>query len=226
MKKLFILFAVFCLSQAGSVKADTDLSVYDNVIYVEPATVSLSDDGAEVTLSICMNNTAAIRGFQFDMYLPTGVTAMKTPKGKYVVSLTAARLSDDDEHTLTVAEQTDGAIRFLCGSQYDETFTGTSGEIATIKVKIEGLTDGEYPIALKNMKLTETDISKFYEAAEVVTTLTIQTATGIDALLVNGERVNNVYDLQGRKVNSQLSVFNSQLKKGLYIMDGKKVRVK
>lgn len=218
MKKLFILFAVFCLSHAGTVKADTDLSVYDNVIYVSPAIVDLSEDGSEVTFSICMNNTAAIRGFQFDMYLPAGVTAMKTAKGKYVVSLTANRLADDDEHTLTVAEQTDGAIRFLCGSQYDETFTGTSGEIATIKVKIDDLADGEYPITLKNMKLSETDISHFYEAAEVVTTLTIQTATGINDNHRETRTGNRYYDLQGRHVMKPAN--------GLYIKDGKKVVVK
>ena len=33
-----------------------------------------------------------------------------------------------------------------------------------------------------------------------------------------------IYDLSGRKVNSQFSNFNSQLKrKGIYIMDGKKI---
>ena len=32
-----------------------------------------------------------------------------------------------------------------------------------------------------------------------------------------------VYDLSGRKVNSQFSIFNSQLKKGAYIVNGKKV---
>ena len=39
-----------------------------------------------------------------------------------------------------------------------------------------------------------------------------------------------IYDLQGRKVNaqpnSQFSILNSQLKKGLYIVNGKKVLVK
>ena len=34
---------------------------------------------------------------------------------------------------------------------------------------------------------------------------------------------NEVYDLQGRRVNSRFSIHNSQLKKGLYIVNGKKV---
>ena len=180
MKKIIFLFAALCLAQAGTIKVtcaelveSTDLTAYSNVIYVAAVTMDPSVDGSETTLSICMNNTAEIRGFQFDLYLPEGMTAVKTSKGKFVVSLSEARLPEDDEHTLAVAAQGDGAIRFLCGSQYDETFTGTSGEIATIKVNVEGLAEGQYPITLKAMKLSETDITKFYTVDEVVTTFAV-----------------------------------------------------
>lgn len=166
---------MLCLAQI-TVKADTDVTAYNNIIYVASATVD-PVDGTEIELSICMNNTADIRGFQFDMYLPNGMTAVKTSKGKVAASLNVARLPKDDEHTLTVAEQADGAIRFLCGSLYDETFTGTSGKIATIKVNIKNMADGEYPIILKDIKLSETDISKFYEVDDDVTTLTISTGS-------------------------------------------------
>ena len=51
--------------------------------------------------------------------------------------------------------------------------------------------------------------------------------TGIEnltpALSVGKEAV---YDLQGRKVNSQFSILNSQLPKGLYIVNGRKVIMK
>ena len=36
----------------------------------------------------------------------------------------------------------------------------------------------------------------------------------------------SVYDLQGRKINAQSSMFNVQLPKGIYIVNGKKVLVK
>lgn len=180
MKKIFFLLAVLCLTHASLVKADTDLTALGNVIYVAPATVDPNVEGCEATLSICMNNTAAIRGFQFDLYLPEGMTAVKTSKGKYAVAFNQARLQEDDEHTLNVAGQDNGAIRFLCASQYEETFTGTSGEIATIKVNIEGMTGGKYPITLKAVKLSETDISKSYEVAEVVTTFTVNGPIGPD----------------------------------------------
>lgn len=205
-------------SAADTAKDDTDFTAYSNVIYVAPATIDPSGAGSETTLSICMNSTARIRGFQFDMYLPKGMTAVKSTKGKFITSLNKACLPEDDEHTLTVAEQSDGAIRFLCGSQYDETFTGSTGEIATIKVSIGELADGEYPVTLKAIKLSETDISRFYTVDEIVTTFTVESSTGVSSILTGQQQPAPLYDLQGRQVNAA--------HKGLYIRNGKKVVVK
>ncbi len=199
----------FTVSASIDPESGTDYTAYGNVIYVAPASV-ISGSDAETTLSICMNNTAAIRGFQFDLYLPEGMTAVKSSKGKFIVSLNSDRLPEDDEHTLTVAEQADGAIRFLCGSQYDETFTGASGEIATIKVNIEGLADGEYPITLKAIKLSESDISNYYEVAEIVTTFEVIKPTGVSEMYkANEDNDGDYYDLSGRRV--------AQPTKGVYI---------
>ena len=141
-------------------KENTDLSGNDNVIYVEPFAVT---PGTPTTISIKMKNTAEIRGFQFDLYLPEGMTVVKSSRGKIQGALSSGRLPEDDEHELTFSERPDGAIRFLCSSQYDETFTGTDGEIATLQVNVaEGMADGNYALLLKNMKLTETDIRNYY----------------------------------------------------------------
>lgn len=155
--------------------ANTDISALDNIIYVEPFNAAA---GTQVQMSFKMKNSAAIRGFQFDLYLPDGVTVAKSAKGKILASLTEARLPDEDEHTLTLSEQLDGSIRFLCGSMADETFTGTDGEIATLTINIDGgMANGDYSVSLKEMKLTETDISKYYETALIETTLTIGAAS-------------------------------------------------
>ncbi len=76
----------------------------------------------------------------------------------------------------------------------------------------------------------------------VIKDVTEEITTGINsASLMNNEEMNNssfIYDLQGRKVatltknepvgnhHSQLSMLNSQLKKGVYIVDGKKVVIR
>ena len=171
---------------------DTDISSMNNVIYLNK--VEANADG-QINLSIRMKNTAAIRGFQFDIYLPDGVTVVKSAKGKIVGSLSDGRLPEDDEHTLTLSEQSDGAIRFLCGSLYDETFTGNDGEIATLTVKIaENMSDGNYPIILRNMKLTETDINNYYQTDYVKSTLTIKSYTLGD---INSDQKIDVSDYIG-----------------------------
>ena len=215
MKKIFLPILMMCLGFATQVQAeDTDLTTLDNVIYVAPQTVAQGT--TEVTLSLQMKNTAEIRGFQFDMYLPEGITAKKNAKGKIQgIAFNSDRLPEDDEHTITVSAQADGAIRFLIGSMYDETFTGNEGELMTMLVIVDAnIAEGEYPITLKTMKLSETDISKFYEHAEITTTLTVSSTTGIKNIDSNAGN-GSVYDLQGRKI------VNTS-KKGLYIKNGKK----
>jgi hypothetical protein len=195
---------------------DTDVSTIDNVIYISPFTVTA---GTQTTLSIKMKNKAAIRGFQFDLYLPEGMTAVKSSKGRIQGVLNAGRLPDEDEHDLTFSEQADGAIRFLCSSQYDETFIGTEGEIATLQVNVAaGMADGDYALLLKEVKLTETDISKFYLTELVKTTVTVGTSAGIDVVLDENDTV--WYTLDGRKLDKKPTA------KGVYINNSRKVVIK
>ena len=201
-----------------------DWDAKDNVIFIAPFTATA---GTKTAISFEMKNTAAIRGFQFDLYLPEGMTVVKSAKGKIQGKLSEGRLPDEDEHDLTFSQQPDGAIRFLCSSQYDETFTGTSGELATLQVEIASdMANGDHAIQLKNMKLTETDISKYYTSDLIESTVTIEggATTGINSLTsdpsAKGEESGNIYSLDGRKVS------NSGLPKGIYIKNGKKVVIK
>ena len=158
-------------------KVNTNVSSIDNVIYVSPFTASA---GTETVISFKMKNTAEIRGFQFDVVLPEGMTPVvednvilcdlnddrspKTSKGKLY-------------HTIDANIQDDGSYRILCGAQQEKTFLDTDGEIAVLYVNIANeMEEGDYPIVLKNIKLTETDISKFYATELVESTVTIEEA--------------------------------------------------
>ena len=170
----------------------TDASAIDNVIYMDPIEVT---KGKEVIVSLKMKNTAGIRGFQFDMQLPFGVTVKKDENDRFVSSLNDKRLPSGSAHTLTVSEQQDGSIRFLCGSQQDETFTGADGEILTVRLCIdEHMLDGQYPVVLKNVKLTETNINNYYETATVQTAMTVIAYTPGD---ISGDGVIDVSDYIG-----------------------------
>ena len=171
---------------------DTDISSMNNVIYLNKVEANAD---SQINLSIRMKNNVGIRGFQFDLYLPEGITAVKNAKGKIINSLSEGRLPEDDEHSLSLNEQSDGSIRFLCGSLYDETFTGNDGEIATISVKLaEDMEDGDYPIILRNLKLTETYINNFYQTDYVKSTLTVKSYMLGD---INGDGKVDVSDYIG-----------------------------
>ena len=152
----------------------TDISQMDNVIYIESTE---ERTGTEATISFKMKNTAAIRGFQFDLELPEGVMPVEED-GEYVYWLNADRApkkaGGQYYHTLEVTKQADGSYRFLCGAQQNKTFKGNDGEVAVIQVAIaDNMKEGDYAIRLKNVKLTETDISNYYQTDEVVAKLTI-----------------------------------------------------
>ncbi len=169
---MVMLLMLLSVGQWGRVMAEsTDGSGTDNMIYIEPLTAT---QGSQAVISIRMKNTAAIRGFQFDLCLPEGVTAVKSETGKIQSELNASRLPEDDEHQLTFSEHEGGVVRFLCGSMYDETFTGNDGEIATLQVNIaDDMAAGDYAVLLKDIKLTETDIAKFYITELLASTLTV-----------------------------------------------------
>ncbi|MBR2153666.1 MAG: hypothetical protein IJ901_03515 [Bacteroidaceae bacterium] len=171
MKKLIVSLFFACMTIGYAYAENTDVSTIDNVVYITPCTVF---PGTQTTLSIQMKNTAEIRSFQFDLYLPDGVSVVKSAKGKIQGALNPDRLPEEDEHTLTFSEQPDGAIRFLSGSEFAETFTGTDGVIATLKINVAAdVVAGDYPVYIRNIVLSENDIANHYDTELVESTITV-----------------------------------------------------
>lgn len=193
-------------------KANTDVSGIDNVLYVEPFK---ADAGQQAVLSVKMKNKAEIRGFQFDLTLPEGVQAVKGSNGRIQAKLAADRLPEEDEHTLMVTEQADGTLRFLCGSEYMETFTGNDGEILTLTLDIAAdIANGEHSILLSNIKLGENDMNVSYSTDSVESTLTIGEGGSPEPIGKNGERWGDV--------NNDGSVDVSDIATIISIMAGKR----
>ena len=203
----------------GMAMPATDESDAENVIYVENVSGSKN---SQVELSVRMRNASDIRGFQFDLYLPEGVTIANNAK----VSLSSDRLAAGDAHTLMADKMTDGAVRFLCSSMNDESFAGGDGEIATLTVNIaDNVANGDYDVVVKNAIMTETDISKSYEADNIKSTLTVLGQTGVETVTADNERRDgSIYTVGGQLVGKKSTT--SQLRKGIYIRNGRKIVVK
>ena len=101
------------------------------------------------------------------------------------------------------------------------------GEVARITVTIsKEMQEGSYPIILRRVKMTDTDATLYPVAEDVVTMLQVGNVTGVTTPSDFSTRegaADAIYDLQGRKMNSEI---DSHLSKGIYIINGKKIVVK
>lgn len=168
MKRLLISIFMLSLAHVGVINAaNTDISSLDNIIYLEPVSAEAGD---QVVLSFIMKNSALVAGFQFDLYLPEGVTVVDESQ-----KLNADRIPVNSQ-SLGCQVQSDGAYRFLSGNQDLKTFKGTDGEVFTAVIDIpSSLTLGDHAINLKNMTLSDGKDGS-YPTENIETTLTI---TGI-----------------------------------------------
>lgn len=219
MKKTVSLILMLCMVQALTLRAqDTDVSGIDNVVYITP--VSVDQGAAKVSLPVYMKNTAEIRGLQFDLYLPEGVTIGFNKKGKFVDEpvFNEERLPEDDEHTIQGSiQQETGAVRFLINSQYEETFTENEGLLFTITASLDAdMAVGDYPIIMKSIKLSENDINKYYTTDSIKSTLTVTSTTVVEGFSVN-KSANGIFNIGGLQLN--------ELQKGLNIVDDKIILV-
>ena len=222
MKKTTLLIMMLSLASALTLKAqNTDVSGIDNVLYITPFSVEPGTTSLE--LQVSMKNTAAIRGFQCDLVLPEGVTPVveddiiscwfedRAPtykQGKNSLNY----------HSLDATLQEDGSCRFLSGATQDKVFDGNDGVLFVLQVNIAAnMAEGDYPIVMKNIKLSESDISKSYSTDEVKSTMTIGTPTAINGVSAK-KAVKGVYNVAGQQTDG--------IQKGINIVDGKKVMVK
>jgi hypothetical protein len=176
----------------GSSDTDpTDISQYDNIVYLEPASVLC---GNSITLPVKMKNAEAnISGFQFDLVLPQGVTLAKDEDEFYLVELSTDRTTTR-KHTVSSQLQADGSIRVVCYSNNNSTFSGTEGNVLTITLQVaEGMEAGDYALKLRNVVMTTPNLDS-YNVPLVVSKLTVE-----DYILgdVNSDRTVNVVDVAG-----------------------------
>lgn len=171
MKKLFVTILMLSLAHVCVLKAaNTDITTLYNIVYVEPFEAEAGD---QVYITFKMKNTAPIRGLQFDLYLPEGVTLDKTS-----AALSSDRLPSGDHHAIEFTDNTDtdntDYIQVLINSSYDEVFVGEDGTLFTAIIDIANTVSvGDHPINLKAMKLSETNINNFYTQDNIESTLTI-----------------------------------------------------
>ncbi len=145
---------------AGSKEAYASAAVWSEFKeIVEVGNAFVMDDatlraGRSALLPVALTNENETTAFQCDIYLPEGITLLKTDKGKYDITLAEER---KDDHTVTSSLQNDGAIRVVVASLTSSLFAGNSGDLFYLNLQADEDISGELPLSIKNIRISESD---------------------------------------------------------------------
>lgn len=171
MNKRAILSIVCLLILIAQVSAVDKVSISNFVISA----------GETKELSITLNNEVIYAAFQFDLYLPEGLTVSD-------YSTDQARIPETT--TLSMAKQADGSYRFFAAAMKAQNVIGTSGGIVTIKVMADkDLASGSLRGYFRNVKLSKADGTgkKYAEMSFPITVLEPSTVTAKSYTRTYGE---------------------------------------
>lgn len=208
MKKKILTAIVFSLASICCMSQTSD-KVYVDDFNIEPK--------GQQNITVNMDNPYNVFcAFQFDMYLPEGISVALKESGELDASLNMQRKKAN--HSLSVERIKNGYYRFVCFSMTNSAFSGQKGPIVDIKVKTDGsLSDGETVTGcIENVILTKTNGQDF-KPGKTTFNINVMSETGIDILKATEGEL-QVYDLNGNRIYDV-----KNLKTGFYIINGRKI---
>ena len=170
-------------SVAGSMSVTVDITAVEDAA---PANTVYMDDmevmtGMEETLSVKMKNEVPMEGFEFDLYVPEGVTVATDGDGFPEVYLSTERTTARKTNSFDAIFLSDGGVRVQAASTNGSAFSGNDGEVVTVKVNIGAdMAEGDYTVLLKNIVLSGTDAVS-YPTEQMSSTLHVTSGTLGDA---------------------------------------------
>ena len=139
MSKRMISTVVFLLALAVQVSAEDKVTIEDFVI----------SPGETKELSITLENEVTYAAFQFNLYLPEGLSISEYCKDE-------ARVPEGT--TLSMSQVKDGSYKFIAVAMKTNNIVGTSGSIATIKVTAsKDVVGGSLTAYFRKVKLSKLD---------------------------------------------------------------------
>ena len=183
------------VTPAKTVYPTTDVSVYDNALYVEDVETAA---GASLTLPLMMKNAKEnITAFECRLMLPDGVEWASTidKRGNTVYTLPTFNedRTDASYHTINAIKQmSDGSYYIIVYSDNKEYILDTDGAILNIPVTIsEDMQPGEYNIFVNSIVMTDVNTQQTL-LERTVSKLTIPAYTLGDA---NNDTMINITDV-------------------------------
>ena len=129
-----------------------------------------------VNLPIEMVNAAEVTAFQFDLYLPAGVSVDSfVEDGEVIYNITLNGARANSSHIVAAEPQADGALRILAYSTENAVFAGSNGVIANVALVVDSLVDGDYEIEMRNIRMVAADETEM-KAADYISLLAVKSA--------------------------------------------------
>lgn len=149
-------------------------------------------------LSLCLDNENGYVASQFDIHLSVGQT------------LDGIRLNDirSNEHVLTYSKTDDNTYRVVVYSLDNQAYAGNSGELLSIQISGTGNVDID-----NILFVTSGQKEKRFEPMYSYISTAIRAVENVENM--------DVYSIDGRLVRKQV-MSKDDLKKGIYIINGKK----
>lgn len=160
--KAILSLLLVCLISFGAQAAN-----FEGRLFVKDATIA---PGGTATLSVQLENNIDIRGFNFSFVLPEGITVKdnalnedRSPAGASIVG--------------ELTRKEDGSYFWPLAFFNNISFSGTSGEIATLTIEAEStVADGNYSVAVTGVKVAGLDGTS-YPLEDYTFTITVETPT-------------------------------------------------
>lgn len=169
MKRTFAMILVALgLMTTSSVAQTTAIGEYENVVYMDNVKATAN---SEIEVSVNMNNAVDVTGFEFNISLPDGIT-IPQEDGDYLIELSTERTTFKNHNIFDAVLKEDGTIYVLCNSTKSKTFSGTSGEVATITMNVGAVKSGTYYVTLKNVIITRSDATSL-KVGDIVSAIAV-----------------------------------------------------
>lgn len=187
-------------SQNSRLYGMNDAIEYPNVIGLNDLT--LNERGEGELLVTLRQKDYAYSGMQFDLYLPEGIILNEEES-----------VASGSRHGLWMQKHADGSYRIICSSMMNAELN--AGVVIRLQVKAADNMQGNYQVMVDNVVMSDVN-AKRHEVANANAQLTVGgETTGITTIGISTQK--NVFDMQGRRVDA--------VKKGVYVVNGKKVVV-
>lgn len=211
-----LLIKTYILGQSSNARQATRAAATDGENYISIEDLKMQPGEVKTVEVLMTNERDDIRGLQCDITLPSGISFLYDEDAEDYVSAAwriprKLSLSSEkqDENTLRVAGVCTGASSIY----------GNSGTVFTFKVKAdENIMAGLYQIQLSNVELSYGEAISVEDRSSVLEVL--NNTSGINTTRFVGNDNTVIYNLQGQQVDP------ASAKKGIFIVNGKKVYMK